>query len=85
MTTEDSDFLIAGGATMRSTEKFVAILVLALVAWAVLMALATSFQGSQSNRILLVELGTDAVSLNQAVQIRRHQVTATAWPITSRW
>jgi hypothetical protein len=53
---------------MRSTEKLVAILILALAAWAALMAIATGFQGSQSNRILLVELGTDAASLNQAVQ-----------------
>jgi len=53
---------------MRSTEKLVAILILALAAWAILMSLATSFQGSQSNRILLVELGSDAASLNLAVQ-----------------
>jgi hypothetical protein len=53
---------------MRSTEKLVAILILMLAAWAILMSLATSFQGSQSNRILLVELGSDAASLNLAVQ-----------------
>jgi len=53
---------------MRSTEKLVAILILVLAAWAVLMALTTNFQGSQSNRILLVELGSDAASLNLAVQ-----------------
>lgn len=53
---------------MRSTEKLVAVLIVALAAWAVLMALTTSFQGGQSNRILLVELGSDAATLNQAVQ-----------------
>lgn len=53
---------------MRSTEKVVAILIVALAAWAVLMTVATSFQGSQSNRILLVELGGDAASLKLAVQ-----------------
>lgn len=53
---------------MRTTEKLVAILILGLAAWAVLMTLATNFRGSQSNRILLVELGSDAASLDQAVQ-----------------
>lgn len=53
---------------MRTTEKVVAIFVIALSFWAILMMVATSFQGSHSNRILLVELGADATSLNQAVQ-----------------
>ena len=53
---------------MRSTEKLVAVLIVALAAWAVLMTLATGFRGSQSNRILLVQLGTDAAALNRAVQ-----------------
>ena len=53
---------------MRTIEKTVAILIVALAAWAILMSLATSFRGSQSNRILLVELGSDAASLNLAVQ-----------------
>ena len=53
---------------MRTTEKVVAIFVIALSFWAILMMVATSFQGSHSNRILLVELGADAASLNEAVQ-----------------
>src|SRR3974377_954694 len=53
---------------MRTTEKIVAVLILALASWAVLMTATTNFQGSQANRILLVELGSDAASLNQAVQ-----------------
>jgi hypothetical protein len=52
---------------MRNTEKAVAILILALWAWAIATWAATSFQGHESNRILLVELGSDAASLNQAV------------------
>jgi hypothetical protein len=53
---------------MRKTEKIVAILIVALVAWFGLMTAATSFQGSESNRILRVELGSDAASLTRAVQ-----------------
>jgi hypothetical protein len=53
---------------MRTTEKVVAIFVIALSFWAILMMAATNFQGSHSNRILLVELGADAASLNEAVQ-----------------
>jgi hypothetical protein len=53
---------------MRSTEKLVAVLIVALAAWAALMMFATGFQGSQSNRILLVQLGTDATALNRAVE-----------------
>lgn len=52
---------------MRAIEKAVAIFILAMSGWAILMWTATSFQGNQSNRILLVELGSDAASLNQAV------------------
>ncbi len=53
---------------MRSTEKLVAVLIVALAGWAVLMTVTTGFRGSQSNRILLVQLGTDAASLNRAVE-----------------
>jgi hypothetical protein len=53
---------------MRTTEKIVAILILSLVTWAILMMVFTNFQGSVPNRILLVELGSDAASLNEAVQ-----------------
>jgi len=53
---------------VRNTEKVVAVLILALTTWGVLMWSVSRFAGSQSNRILLVELGSDAASLNQAVQ-----------------
>ena len=52
---------------MRATEKAVAIMILSLSAWAIIMWAATSFQGHESDRILRVELGSDAASLNQAV------------------
>ena len=52
---------------MRATEKIVAIMIVALSVWAVLMQVSTSFQGNGSDRILRVELGSDAASLNQAV------------------
>src|SRR6516164_493255 len=52
---------------MRATEKIVAIMIVALSVWAVLMEVSTSFQGNGSDRILRVELGSDAASLNQAV------------------
>jgi hypothetical protein len=52
---------------MRVTEKAVAILILTFSAWAIVMWLATSFQGNEPNRILRVELGEDAAQLNQAV------------------
>src|SRR6516162_7653386 len=60
----------AGGAEMRKTEKFVAILIVALSAWALVMMAATDwqFKGNIRNRILLVEIGSDAASLNHAVQ-----------------
>jgi hypothetical protein len=53
---------------MRATEKAVAILIVALSVWAVLMKVTTSFQGTESHRILRVELGSDAASLYQAVR-----------------
>ncbi len=52
---------------MRVTEKAVAIIILALTAWAIIMLATTNFQGHESNRILRVELGSDAAQLNQAV------------------
>lgn len=52
---------------MRTNEKVVAVLILALCTWVIVMWAATSFQGHESNRILLVQLGSDAASLNQAV------------------
>jgi hypothetical protein len=52
---------------MRNTEKAVAILILALWAWVIITWAATSFQGHESDRILRVELGSDAASLNRAV------------------
>jgi hypothetical protein len=57
---------------MRTTEKTTGILILALMVWAIIMLVTTNlqFQGSQSNRILLAELGSDASSLNLAVQAR---------------
>jgi|SRR5271169_6746270 len=54
---------------MRATEKAAAILILALSAWVIIMMwAATSFQGHESDRILRVELSSDAASLKQAVQ-----------------
>ncbi len=55
---------------MRTTEKIAGILILALMVWAIVMIAATNlqFQGSQSNRVILAELGSDASSLNLAVQ-----------------
>jgi len=53
---------------VRKTEKYITILILTLSTWSVIMMATTRFQGSQSNRILLVELGSDAAALNQAVQ-----------------
>jgi hypothetical protein len=53
---------------MRATEKAVAIMILSLSAWAIIMWAATSFQEHESDRILRIELGSDAASLNQAVQ-----------------
>ena len=53
---------------MRTTQKIVVILILALATWFGLMMAASRFQGHQSNRILLVELGSDAASLTKAVQ-----------------
>ena len=54
---------------MRKTEKVSEILILALIGWALIMLLATNlqFEGKGSQRILRVELGSDAASLNQAV------------------
>jgi hypothetical protein len=52
---------------MRVTEKAVAIIILALSAWAVILWAATNFQGHEMNRILRVELGSDSAQLNQAV------------------
>ena len=55
---------------MRTTEKTASLLILALIVWAVVMIATTNiqFQGSQSNRIMIVELGSDAATLRQAVQ-----------------
>jgi hypothetical protein len=54
---------------MRKAEKLSSILILALVGWAILMLLATDlqFEPMGSQRILRVELGSDANSLNTAV------------------
>ena len=52
---------------MRANEKVVAILILALLTWVVVMWAATNFQGHEPDRILRVELGSDATSLNRAV------------------
>jgi hypothetical protein len=49
------------------TEKAVVILILALSAWAIIMWGATRFQGYEPNRILRVELGSEAAQLSQAV------------------
>jgi len=53
---------------MRAIEKAAAILILALSTWAIIMWAATSFQGHESDRILRMELGSDAASLRQTVQ-----------------
>jgi hypothetical protein len=53
---------------MRVTEKAAAIFILALSTWMVIMWAATSFQGYEANRMLRLELGSDAASLNQAVR-----------------
>ena len=52
---------------MRVTEKAVAIMILTLAAWSILMWAASSFDGHEVNRVLRVELGSDAADLNQAV------------------
>ena len=54
---------------MRTAEKLSAILIVALIAWAIVMLMATNlqFEGRESQRILRVELGSDVASLNQAV------------------
>jgi hypothetical protein len=52
---------------MRATEKAVAIMIVVLSVWAILMRATTNFQGPGSDRILRVELGSDAVSLDKAV------------------
>jgi hypothetical protein len=52
---------------MRVTEKAVAVIILALTTWAVIMWAATNFRGHEFNRILRIELGSDAAQLNQAV------------------
>ena len=52
---------------MRATEKAVAILIVALSVWAILMRVATNFQGNEINRIQRVELGSDKASLYRAV------------------
>src|ERR1019366_1203433 len=52
---------------MRVTEKAIVIIILALSVWAILMWAATSFEGSEANRILRVELGAEAAQLNHAV------------------
>lgn len=52
---------------MRVTEKAVAVIILALTTWAVIMWAATNFHGHEFNRILRIELGSDAAQLNQAV------------------
>lgn len=53
---------------MRVTEKAAAILILALSTWVVIMWAASSFQGYEANRMLRVELGSDAAALKQAVR-----------------
>ena len=53
---------------MRAIEKAAAILILALSTWTIIMWAATSFQGHESDRILRMELGSDAASLRQTVQ-----------------
>jgi hypothetical protein len=52
---------------MRTTEKAVAIMIMALSVWLILMKVTTNFQGNESDRILRVQLGSDAASLNRAV------------------
>jgi hypothetical protein len=54
---------------MRTTEKISAILILALISWGLIMFLTTElrFEGSGAQRILRIELGSDASSLSQAV------------------
>jgi hypothetical protein len=64
------DALASGGRAMRFGEKTIAIIILALAAWAVIMVGATRFEGSESNRILRVELGASADQLSQAVAAR---------------
>jgi hypothetical protein len=55
---------------MRNAEKLVAVLIVALSTWALIMMAATNwqFKGNTRNRILLVEIGSDAASLTKAVQ-----------------
>src|SRR5271167_1535064 len=59
--------LTSGGVPVRVAEKAVAVIILTLSAWAILMGIATRFQGNEFNRILRIELGSDAAELNQAV------------------
>ncbi len=51
---------------MRVIEKTVAVLILAMSVWAILMMVIPRFQGTEYNRILRVELGSDVLALNQA-------------------
>jgi len=53
---------------MRATEKVVAIMIVALSVWAIWMKASSNFVGTESNRILRVELGSDKESLAQAVR-----------------
>lgn len=53
---------------MRMIEKIAGVLIVALWAWALITWTATSFRGQESDRIMRVELGSDADSLNQAVR-----------------
>jgi hypothetical protein len=53
---------------MRATEKAVAIMIVALSVWAILMRVTTNFEGPGSNRIMRLELSSDAASINQAVR-----------------
>ena len=55
---------------MRTTEKTARYLILAVMVWGLVMIASTNleYQGSQPNRILRLELGSDAGTLRQAVQ-----------------
>ncbi len=53
---------------MRLIERITAILIVTSWIWLGLMWVTTSFQGEEPDRILRVEIGSDATSLNRAVR-----------------
>jgi len=53
---------------MRVMERIAAVLIVSLSVWVLVMWAGTRFEGEEPNRIMRVELGSDAASLNRAVR-----------------